>query len=1429
MEERRRSGEPAGYVVKNKGPSGCLIVKKKATDGVGSSASRKVVESKQKKKRPRLDFSDSGSSDELLMPPHRRLAPATLRNSNGASDFDMSSEEDSGIGRKRSRGDVSMRGEMDGIDRDMDNFIDRTRLDVFDFNEYEGTEADMRRIKRPGNGAIDNRRLFGSMAAGRSSLERGEYDSGSSRDAFHEKKRGSYFERASGSARGDRAAREGVRLPVPAVRDNYDSDKPIRVQGKNGVLKVMVNKKKKVGESFNGYNSPLEPEKTTKGVRTEESVKKNVPLHPSYYSGSKKVAKAIPFVGREKKLTNMLNSVKSAAVADDDASDHDSDDSDALLTKKPKMRAKHIEPRNLQKTPVSTKISKSADMNSDDSDTSLKQGPRSAATVKSTKRTGDGVDRSTPKQLPASKSNEGKAKRGSGTEKQKLREKIRGMLIDAGWTIDYRPRRNRDYLDAVYINPAGTAYWSIIKAYEALLKQQKEDEDDAKAKAAASSLFTPLSDDLLSQLTRNTRKKMEKEMRKKQRDSRKSENARETMGRKASSSRYEEESMDSHSHEEKLSSFIKQGGKSLKGSSYYNSSASVTSKGQKSMNNLHENNENLSSGYNSHHGRKSKKLGRCTLLVRKSNQDLNSDGDGFVPYTGKRTLLSWLVDRGAVQLSQKVRYMNKRRTKVLLEGWVTRDGIHCGCCSKILTVSKFEIHAGSKLRQPFQNIYLDSGVSLLDCQIDAWNRQEAAENIGFHSVDVGGDDPNDDTCPLCGDGGDLICCDGCPSTFHQSCLDIEMLPPGDWHCPNCTCKFCRSASDDVVDEDDPTVSALPTCSLCARKYHESCMKDLDAATVEGDSSKSCFCSGTCCELYEQLLKYVGVKHELEAGFSWSIIRRMDFDLDTSLQGIPQRVEGNSKLAVALSVMDECFLPIIDRRSGINLLHGVLYNCGSNFNRLNYSGFFTVILEKGDEIISAASVRLHGTELAEMPFIGTRHIYRRQGMCKRLFCAVELALRSLKVERLIIPAISELMHTWTEVFGFTKLDESLEQELKSMNTLVFPGVDMLQKQLLGQDNVEKRNISKGEKEKEYLGGKCGTATKQSDSDSSAGHDRHESDNGGPGQNSEGKIGPASTKSDSLLPDASINGGSTNSSLDASGERKQTVNSDSGFVDKLDKSGTHKENLAVCHTTSCEPDINARATQNCSGEDISSHAALGNQFLEVPSDDVSGMSGSIDASRAHKHPVDCEAVELVDTDGAALVDESTSAANHLTTPVMSTRREIEEEHDLEGNSNSCKDGYTDHVQALDLSESTSEGFKGSFSTEQTKSGGFRKEDKVPDVTSEIKCSPSYMMSNHCDEMEVYPPLDDDTQLYKEVDLGTTAIDMAGMEGEGMPVEIFAGKMHPISPEPTKVDSQKHCAYEAGSGPVSEAINSAASFLHKPEHGSETDASEGETESE
>lgn len=51
-----------------------------------------------------------------------------------------------------------------------------------------------------------------------------------------------------------------------------------------------------------------------------------------------------------------------------------------------------------------------------------------------------------------------------------------------------------------------------------------------------------------------------------------------------------------------------------------------------------------------------------------------------------------------------------------------------------------------------------------------------------------------------------------------------MLPPGDWHCPNCTCKFCGVASE-TVKNGSVAANALLTCNLCERKCTTlSCIK-----------------------------------------------------------------------------------------------------------------------------------------------------------------------------------------------------------------------------------------------------------------------------------------------------------------------------------------------------------------------------------------------------------------------------------------------------------------------------------------------------------------------------------------------------------------------------------------------------------------------------
>nr|GMD34359.1 increased DNA methylation 1 [Ipomoea batatas] len=102
-----------------------------------------------------------------------------------------------------------------------------------------------------------------------------------------------------------------------------------------------------------------------------------------------------------------------------------------------------------------------------------------------------------------------------------------------------------------------------------------------------------------------------------------------------------------------------------------------------------------------------------------------------------------MIDSGTGKLSEKVQYMNRRKLRVKL---YKKVGSH------------------------------EMSLEFLHCSalyIDSWNRQKESECRDFYALGIDGNDPDDDTCGVCGDGGDLICCDGCPSTFDQTCLSIE--------------------------------------------------------------------------------------------------------------------------------------------------------------------------------------------------------------------------------------------------------------------------------------------------------------------------------------------------------------------------------------------------------------------------------------------------------------------------------------------------------------------------------------------------------------------------------------------------------------------------------------------------------------------------------
>ncbi|WVZ95562.1 hypothetical protein U9M48_041308 [Paspalum notatum var. saurae] len=226
-----------------------------------------------------------------------------------------------------------------------------------------------------------------------------------------------------------------------------------------------------------------------------------------------------------------------------------------------------------------------------------------------------------------------------------------------------------------------------------------------------------------------------------------------------------------------------------------------------------------------------------------------------------------------------------------------------------------------------------SGKSLTLCQIEAWNAEYMNRRSNACSRKVEASDENDDTCGFCGDGGELLCCDNCPSTYHQACLSAKVsvfsnisheLPDDSWYCHNCLCRICDCP---ISEKEISSFSAILKCLQCGAAHHDTCI-EIGATTFEEIEADEWFCGRYCKEIYLGLHGSVGVENSLSDGLSWTILRCNSGGQKLhSLQKISQMVECNAKLAVALTLMEECFARMVDTRTGIDMIPHVLYNQG----------------------------------------------------------------------------------------------------------------------------------------------------------------------------------------------------------------------------------------------------------------------------------------------------------------------------------------------------------------------------------------------------------------------------------------------------------------------------------------------------------------------
>eukprot|EP00037_Helgoeca_nana_P019925 m.196263 g.196263 ORF g.196263 m.196263 type:complete len:1521 (+) comp25055_c0_seq1:193-4755(+) len=108
-------------------------------------------------------------------------------------------------------------------------------------------------------------------------------------------------------------------------------------------------------------------------------------------------------------------------------------------------------------------------------------------------------------------------------------------------------------------------------------------------------------------------------------------------------------------------------------------------------------------------------------------------------------------------------------------------------------------------------------------------------------------DYNQALCAKCTDGGDLLCCDTCPLSYHGFCLDppLDTVPTGEWRCP-----ACKNMADTVGNSGYVNLNAkvkdedtcrrcgiggqLMWCDSCPNVFHLGCLDPPLVKVPEGD-------------------------------------------------------------------------------------------------------------------------------------------------------------------------------------------------------------------------------------------------------------------------------------------------------------------------------------------------------------------------------------------------------------------------------------------------------------------------------------------------------------------------------------------------------------------------------------------------------------------
>jgi len=167
-----------------------------------------------------------------------------------------------------------------------------------------------------------------------------------------------------------------------------------------------------------------------------------------------------------------------------------------------------------------------------------------------------------------------------------------------------------------------------------------------------------------------------------------------------------------------------------------------------------------------------------------------------------------------------------------------------------------------------------------------------------------------------------------------------------------------------------------------------------------NARKKCFYA-----LQKQLCKNTII--EDDQSLSWSLIWQ-----DTTKSKFDQKCD-NKLFMKALKTLCSGFGKGIE-----STVAAMIYN-----HEGEYGGFYTGIIHKEGKCASVAVFRAHPTKgFVEIPIVATLESYRSQGLCKRLMESIEVCVRGLGIQHLILPSVDTRLDMWRH-FGFNPIEEA----------------------------------------------------------------------------------------------------------------------------------------------------------------------------------------------------------------------------------------------------------------------------------------------------------------------------------------------------------------------------------------------------------------------